>query len=261
MLSSTSSWRSISSCGVTDGANLDDAAAEFAAELTSTVQELVPDCAQFTAEASDPRGGVERVRIRQEPNTGIDLPVNGKPLINLKVSYFCTLDRARQYLAVERSEVIVRAAGDSEPLIRFDYLRYPKSRDIPGAHIQVHAQSDTFGYLTAKAGEATSRGRRRARSGSVPRLSELHLPVGGSRFRPCLEDVLEILVNEFGIDCTAQGMEALRLGREKWRTKQIATVVRDCPETAADVLRDLEYVVSPPPAGPRPPNPDRLREL
>jgi hypothetical protein len=31
-------------------------------------------------------------------------------------------------------------------------------------------------------------------------MSDLHFPVGGSRFRPSLEDVLDMLVRELGVD-------------------------------------------------------------
>lgn len=246
---------------MSDPADLDGEAARFAAELTATVRALVPDCAEFIVDSSTARHGTERVSVRQNPETGIPLTVRGEPLINLKVSYYCSLDRDRQYLAVERSEVVVRAAGASQPLIRFDFLRRPASTDIPHAHIQVHAHSEVFGYIMAKAGVATTRGRRRAESTRIPQLSELHLPVGGPRFRPCLEDVLEILVHEFGIDSTDEGLEALRAGRERWRRKQIATVVREAPEVAAGALRRLGYTLTPPRDGPPPDDMKRLRAL
>lgn len=229
--------------------DLDELVAAFAGDLTATISALVPTCAPFTVETSPARGKAERVSIRQEPNTGIPLAVAGKPLLDLKVLYLCSLDHELRYLAVEESEIVVRAVGDSEPLLRFEYVHNPRSSDIPHAHIQVHAHRDAFGYLMGKAGTATKRGRRRANSSGTPRLSELHLPVGGPRFRPCLEDVLEVLVHEFGIDSTAGGLEALRRGRERWRRMQTATVVRDAPEEAARVLRDIGYAVNPPEHG------------
>ena len=39
------------------------------------------------------------------------------------------------------------------------------------------------------------------RVGGRPLLT-LHFPLGGSRFRPCLEDLLEMLVSELGVDST-----------------------------------------------------------
>jgi hypothetical protein len=88
----------------------------------------------------------------------------------------------------------------------------------------------------------------------VPAMRELHFPVGGPRFRPCLEDVLELLVVEFGVDCSDEGREALRRGRVTWRTLQLATAVRDSPDIAVGTLRELGYTVTwtgegDPPAG------------
>ncbi|NMO88209.1 hypothetical protein [Actinomycetospora sp. TBRC 11914] len=75
-------------------------------------------------------------------------------------------------------------------------------------------------------------------------MSELHLPLGGPRFRPCLEDVLEMLVNEFGVECTPEGLTALRDAREQWRGVQLATATRDAPEHAIRALAELGYSVS-----------------
>ena len=34
----------------------------------------------------------------------------------------------------------------------------------------------------------------------MPQFSDLHIPLGGPRYRPCLEDLLEFLIVEFGLD-------------------------------------------------------------
>ena len=244
-----------------ESVDLDELVTAFADDLTTTISALVPGCAPFAVETSSARGAAERVTMRQDPDTWIPLAVRGHPLLNLKVLYLCSLDHAGRYLAVEQSEIVVRAEGDAEPLLRFDYMRSPRSDDVPRAHIQVHAHRDAFGYLMGKAGTSTTRGRRRAKMTGTPKLSDLHLPVGGPRFRPCLEDVLEVLVHEFGIDSTAEGIDALRRGREQWRRRQVATVVRDAPEDAAQSLRDLGYTVASPKAGIPPDDVDRLRSL
>jgi hypothetical protein len=85
-------------------------------------------------------------------------------------------------------------------------------------------------------------------------MSERHFPLGGPRFRPCLEDILEMFAVELRVDCSAEGREALRRGRVSWRSLQLATAVRDSPEVAVSTLRDLGYTVSwgregDPPAG------------
>ena len=238
------------------GDGLDDQARRFATEISQTVHTLVPGCAPFTAEAVGSRFTVE-----QSPATGIPLRVGGRPLLTLKIVFRCVSDSSGTYLAVESSSFMVfegtRAAG--EPLFRYDYLRSPDSQ-IPGAHLQVHAHRDAMTYVMTQAGTSTPRGRRRAGSTAVPRLAELHFPLGGPRFRPCLEDLLEMLVSELGVDSTPEGRQSLREGRERWRRQQVRAVVRDAPDEAVAVLGELGYHVAPP-VPPAAANLERLRAL
>lgn len=89
-----------------------------------------------------------------------------------------------------------------------------------------------------RAGSGSPRGQqlagRVAQGMAVPRMSDLHFPVGGSRFRPCLEDILDMLVRELGVDHQPGWRDALADGRERWRRMQTAAVVRDAPGEAID---------------------------
>ena len=99
---------------------------------------------------------------------------------------------------------------------------------------------------------AKTAGQRLARRSQIPlavltvcqscatRVSDLHFPVGGSRFRPCLEDVLDMVVRELGVDHQSDWRNALAVGRERWRRMQAAAVVRDASE-AIRVLEQLGY--------------------
>lgn len=107
------------------------------------------------------------------------------------------------------------------------------------------------------------RGRTRTsavRRGRVPRVSALHFPLGGHRFRPAFEDVLEMLVREFGLDTRDGWEDAIRAGRERWRAAQLRAVVRDDPDGAARTLNLLGYQVIPP-VVPLPPRRQRLVAL
>ncbi|GMA23112.1 hypothetical protein GCM10025864_08710 [Luteimicrobium album] len=231
-------------------------ARQFATELSATVQGLVPDCAPFSVQSVG-----RRIAVEQEPDTGIPLRVTGRPLLTLKVVMRLEGDTSGQYLAVESSSFVVyegdRAAG--EPLFRYDYVRSPVS-EILAAHLQLHAHRDAIAYVMAQTGTLSARGKRRAKKASVPHLAELHFPLGGHPFRPCLEDLLEMLVSEFGVDCSKEGREALRRGREKWRRQQTRSVVRDAPQDAVDILRELGYRIEPPAPAPAS-NIARLRAL
>jgi hypothetical protein len=76
--------------------------------------------------------------------------------------------------------------------------------------------------------------------------------------RPCLEDLLQLFVEEFKLDAMPTARQAIEDGRVRWRRRQLAATVRDDPEEAARVLRELGYDVVPPPAGPISPRLDRL---
>jgi len=83
--------------------------------------------------------------------------------------------------------------------------------------------------------------------------------MGGHRFRPCLEDLLHLLVTEFGVDQQQEWRAARQEGREEWRRLQLKAAVRDAPEEARRTLELLGYTVSAPAAGPADDNKDRLR--
>ncbi|CAM2813274.1 MULTISPECIES: hypothetical protein [Dermacoccus] len=77
-------------------------------------------------------------------------------------------------------------------------------------------------------------------------MDELHFPLGGARFRPALEDVLQMLVEEFGVDAVDGWRKHLAQGRERWRRIQTRAVVRDAPDEAVATLRALGYLVTEP---------------
>lgn len=223
---------------MTDSRSLEQQAVEFADELTATVKSVSPSCSPFAAKAIQDGS---RFTVSQIPAEGVALEVDRKPLLSLVAHYWCTVDRAKKFLAVDRSDIAVYpgAKARGEPLFRFEYLR--KARNVPAAHIQVHGHHDALSHVLSRAGVSTNRGKRRATGDDIPRMSELHLPVGGHRFRPCLEDVLEMLLDEFGIDGAAEARAILRSGRRRWRETQTATAVRDNPTSAIAILEELGY--------------------
>lgn len=228
---------------MSESGSLSDQTRVFAQTLTDTVRAVTPTAAEFVSVLVG-----NRFTVDQNPATGIPLAVDGKPLLLLKVEYRCCFDSAGAYLAVDSSHFKVYSAGANEPLFRVDHVRDPQST-IPSSHLQLHAHRDAFAFVMARAGRNSPKGTTRASSGEVPRLSELHFPLGGHRFRPCLEDVLTMLINELGVDCPPDGLASLAAGRAEWRRQQVRASVRDCPAAAADVLRALGYSVTAPVEG------------
>jgi hypothetical protein len=77
-------------------------------------------------------------------------------------------------------------------------------------------------------------------------VEHLHLPVGGRRFRPSLEDVIEFLIVE-RIASPRDGWEAaLNASRDAFLERQLRAAVRRKPESAVAQLEEMGYRVSRP---------------
>lgn len=175
-----------------DDEPLTAAAGAFADELTGTVCGVLgSDVPRFQAVVR--RKGVRRsqhVRVLVAPASAegavdvspIPLKIGEHVRLELKVTFLCTWDRDRRFLAVDDSHMQVRMARVPEPLFRVEFLRNPKNTHVPHAHLQVHAHRDELTYLLMTGGES-QRARRRASKASgaeprIPRLQEIHFPVG-----------------------------------------------------------------------------------
>jgi len=240
---------------------LQSLATAFADSVTRTVQGVVPTTTTFTALITPaPAGGSARVAVGVIDPFSLDflpvqLSISGQARLQLLIKIYCTWDSGTTFLAVDKSFFHVRLDDKDTPLFRYEYVR-SASRAIPCAHIQLHAHRDELVYLMTFSGKGRPKAHRR--KGTVPRLAQLHFPLGGHRFRPCLEDVLQMLVFEFGLDTQPKWLEAIELGRMDWREMQLKAAVRDAPECAADVLRALGYDVTSPADAPAW-NTDRLK--
>lgn len=213
----------------------------------------------------DPAQDLEILPVGRKVSVGpkesaIRLYISGKHRLNLVVRYSLSLSTNKRYLAVENSEFKVFPVDDDAnarfgPVIAFDYRRDPTSKEVPSAHLNIDSNNESVLFMLAEAGNSRRiRNRReKARKKLVkdPTATsehgserDIHIPVGGARFRPCLEDVLEMLIIEFGVDHSGDNWrETLARGRRKWREHQLAAAVNDNPEGAAHYLRELGFTV------------------
>ncbi len=173
----------------------------FANELTATVRAVVGASAEPFRATGKVQAGRTGVAVRQAPRQGIVLTVERVPMLVLKVALHCVWDHRQDWLAVEDSRFEVFAKGVSEALFRYDYLRQPNS--VPSAHVQVHAHRDaiTTSWLDA---EPVASGHAGAcvtpRKAADSRSCRIFTFPSVGRFRPCLEDVLEMVIDELGVD-------------------------------------------------------------
>jgi hypothetical protein len=111
-------------------------------------------------------------------------PSRRNPTVYMRVGYILELDQVEEFLTVTKSGFSVYADEAGEhTLFHYDYEREP-ANDYPNPHVQVEGQSDALDQICGRVPAATSA------------LRDLHFPVGGRRFRPTLEDVIELLVAE-----------------------------------------------------------------
>lgn len=139
-------------------------------------------------------------------------------------------------MAATLANFAVWSDAERSPLFRLEYL--DDMRAPPSCHWQVHAERGALSHLLTLSAHK-----------DPTRLSALHLPVGGARMRPALEDFLHFVIVELGADRSNDWETRIGDSRATWRRRQIRALVRDVPSEAVAELRDLGYDVVHPPGG------------
>ncbi|MDE0194427.1 MAG: hypothetical protein OXP08_02660 [bacterium] len=114
----------------------------------------------------------------------------------------------------------------AEDLFSYEYGTDPDD-EYPAAHLHVAGDSAPLRQLCE-------------RTGVNKQLRDLHFPVGGRRFRPSLEDVVEMLVTEGFVEARAGWREVVETSRRSFLTRQLRAAVRQDPETARAELAALD---------------------
>jgi hypothetical protein len=204
------------------------------ASALAAVQSSAPVVnAEYAASDSD------RLRAAVDAKVELHPPAEpGDSLAELGVSYKLCVDSFSDYLAVEHSSFVLKAKVDRAPIFRWDYDRDPRSK--PSSHVQITAHRGALSHLLSRLEHDTPHS-----------MESLHLPMGGDRFRPSLEDVVEFLIRDCGFPGVDGWKAVVQRGRAKWRRIQTRVAVRDSPAEAVAALEAMGYVVQPPPDGER----------
>lgn len=166
-------------------------------------------------------------------------------LAEFTANFKLCVDSHQTHIAVEHSSFVLKAKLDRAPIIRWDYDRDARAK--PRSHVQITAHRGALSHLLSRLDHRTPHS-----------IESLHIPTGGERFRPCIEDVVEFLIRDCGFQ-SKEGWEVdLREGRARWRRIQTRAVVRDSPSEAAAELIALGYTIAAPPGGEPPERIDRL---
>jgi hypothetical protein len=141
-------------------------------------------------------------------------------------------DDERQFLTVQSSFFGIYLGDAAQHLLlHYDYER--GKEPYTEAHLQISGRHEALEGYIRELGEKRGLGR-------------IHLPVGGRRFRPAVEDVLEALIVERLVDPKDGWRSALDEKRKAFRKTQISAVVRRNHGTAIKELERLGYTVLPP---------------
>ena len=204
---------------------------KFAAELTTLLNNTVTDGIRIVA-VTDKGGQQARIGYGITPSdlpspTMIPLAFGAKtPRLYLGLLYRMAVDDAGRYPMIRSSVMYLSPDADgASTLLHYDYER-DKADDYPEAHLQVCATSPEWEEAMRSYGP---RGRP---------LKKLHLPVGGRRFRPIVEDLIEFLVTEQLAPGRKNWKTHVDRGRQGFEERQLRAAVRRHPEIALAILRE-----------------------
>lgn len=209
-------------------------ASRFVEGLNDLLNRTVADGVTLTSTMRDDRDDLALVGLDMgegiRPHT-FPVATPHRDCLHLLVYFAVNLDSEGRYMAVAKSQFGVYALpgpSGGEPFVRYEYAR--DMDGYPAAHVHVHGESQALGRLNAIA----NRQRRLA-------LSKIHFPVGGKRFRPSLEDLLEFLIAEdFVKPVSEHWRAAVEEHRAAFHARQLRAAIRRDPETARQALGALE---------------------
>lgn len=218
-------------------------AQELAGRLTETIRGALPGAPTVAAIPRDERAWITAIDAGAgAPTKPAEMPifVGGEVVATWRLSLYLLMDWTGTYLKTTSSRVALTSVLEKTPLVRMEF-EDQYSSGAPHAHWQFHGERGAFSHLLARAGAFSPYVTDRPHS-----LSTLHFPVGGDRFRPCIEDFIEFLIRECGVDSVEGWEKHLAAGREIWRRMQFRAAVRDVPVEAAELLRGLGWDVRAP---------------
>lgn len=148
----------------------------------------------------------------------------------MNLSYQLRTNSAGYLTVVSSFMGLFRDSDGERELLHIDYER-DKQDGYPDAHIQVEAGSDDWSELLSQADDSEVRHRK---------LAHLHMPVGGRRFRPALEDLIEFVIAERFVEPAQGWEEVLSESRQTFWDIQLRAAVRANPDVAIDTLKQMD---------------------
>lgn len=204
----------------------------FAWDIKSVLDSSFAGEAQFDS----PRINDEQLRATFQISKTLKVSSSKNSPLLIECMYRLCPNSTGHHLAVEAStfKIQYKLGKKAIPIVRFEYDR--QARNKPVSHFHFHGDSVPLGLLLARAG----------RSDAAVQQHQVHFPMGGHRFRVCLEDIIELLIREFNAEALNGWEEHVHNARGKYRTQQVETVVRKNLSLAISMLQELGYTIETP---------------
>ncbi|MCX4906853.1 hypothetical protein [Streptomyces sp. NBC_00878] len=212
-------------------ADLRNLANAFAGQIEKTLNRTITNNAKIKAVVPDGSDGSlipvgQGLTKRSLVATLIPLHLrNETPTAWLDLIFQMCMDDQGEYLMVRSSYIAIAAdpVGEAQ-LCHFDYER-DKGDGYPEAHLQIHGPTPPALTKICKAARRDD-----------DTLAKLHFPVGGRRFRPCLEDVIEFLITERLARGHPDWQKVIEEGREGFQAVQLRAAMRKRPDVVEAYL-------------------------
>lgn len=208
----------------------------FARELSATLNGTVTDGLRLSV-AMEPGGRavvgnrVSRNRLIGDP---VALTVSRAPArVELSILHTLVLDERGRFLTTDKSHYVLQLADSEESIVTYDYTRNAPN-EYPEAHLHLHGGVPAIEEMLKRCGRRKDK------------CDDLHFPVGGRRFRPCLEDLIEFCILERLVTPRESWRSVLDESRDRFRERQLRAAVRRFPTVAADVLVSEGWTLTPP---------------
>ncbi len=173
-------------------------------------------------------------RISREKPLGEPVSLSAsraQPRLELRLLHTLALDKSQQFLTTTKNSYKLSHARDSCPIVTYDYTCNPPN-SYPEAHFHLHGEAVAIREMLDRCGRTKDK------------PDDLHFPVGGRRFRPCLEDLIEFCILEQLVVPHDGWQKALEESRRWFHKRQLQAAVRGDPEVAADALAKAGWRVT-----------------
>ena len=216
---------------------LDAQAREFADQTSELLNKTVTDGIRISA--MDTGAGVRLMGCGVSSTQARPDPIaiahsRRKAVVYLYLFHVYDLDPENKYLMMSSSTMSLYTSpdmGDEQLIVSVDYTRDPANK-YPGAHLHVAGDRDDLDSVYL----GDDRKNRK--------LRDLHLPVGGKRFRPALEDLIEFMITEEMVKPRPNWRGTLDHHRARWERIQLKAAVRRNQQDAAEQLQESGWHVS-----------------